>query len=103
MGRGGQNRREVTGHFPQYLATAVRLAALWAGRVVRLHVVLEGVGWVEVRWVADGAMRDVGRGGRGKDGRGRELQRRWTPGGNDAMANGGQSWVVVLGEGAEPR
>lgn len=62
------------------------LAALWTGRVVRLHVVFEGVGWVEVWRVADGAVRDVGRGGRGKDGRAGERQRRmwrWTPGGDN--------------------
>lgn len=62
------------------------LAALWTGRVVRLHVVFEGVRWVEVWWVADGAVRDVGRGGRGKDGWGGERQRRmrrWTPGGDN--------------------
>lgn len=38
-----------------------------------------------MRWVADGAVRDVGRRGWGKDGSAGELQWRmwrWTPGGN---------------------
>lgn len=50
------------------------LAALRAGRVVRLHVALEGVGRVEVWRVADGGVREIGRGRRGQDGGGGKLQ-----------------------------
>lgn len=62
------------------------LAALRAGRVVRRHVALQRLGGVEVRRVADGRVREVGRRRRRQDGGGRELQggvRRWAPGGDD--------------------
>ena len=54
---------------------STHLAALWAGRVVRWHEVLEGVGGVEMGGVSDGGVGEVGRGGRGQDGGGRKLQR----------------------------
>lgn len=55
---------------------STHLAALRAGRVVRLHVALEGVGRVEVRWVPDGGVREIGRRRRGQDSGGGKLQGR---------------------------
>ena len=40
--------------------SCAHLATLGAGRVIRLHVVLEGVRWVEVGWVANGGVGEVG-------------------------------------------
>lgn len=49
------------------LASRTHLAALRAGRIVRLNVVLKRIGGVEVRRVTDGRMGEVGRWSRRKD------------------------------------
>jgi len=62
MGRGCQNWSKMARHFPYYLTTAVRLACLWTGRVIR--IILQSILRIQVRRISDSWMREIARWGR---------------------------------------